>query len=99
MTIQPTTTINTQLIDSLVQIILTLTDEEKKLLLQQILHPPSAATASAEKLVKDLEEDINLGIEQLESGNFTDYDDESLPQLLKKIQMRGQQRIERGVSQ
>jgi hypothetical protein len=40
-----------------------------------------------------LQRDINLGAEQLRNGQYTEYDDESLPGLLQKIKERGESRL------
>jgi len=40
-----------------------------------------------------LKEDINLGIAQLNDGEYSEYDLDTLPTLLKHIQTRGQNRL------
>jgi hypothetical protein len=40
-----------------------------------------------------LQHDINLGAKQLASGQYTEYNDESLPGLLQKIKERGECRL------
>jgi prevent-host-death family protein len=37
--------------------------------------------------------DINLGAEQLRNGQYTEYNDETLPGLLEKIKERGERRL------
>lgn len=36
-----------------------------------------------------LQRDIAIAVEQLKNGEYTEYDDESLPSLLKHIKVRG----------
>ncbi len=40
-----------------------------------------------------LQQDINLGISQLENGEYTEYDVDTLPNLLENIKARGQRRL------
>jgi prevent-host-death family protein len=40
-----------------------------------------------------LQREINLGAEQLRNGQYTEYDDESLPGLLQKIKERGERKL------
>ncbi|MBD2202820.1 type II toxin-antitoxin system Phd/YefM family antitoxin [Calothrix sp. FACHB-1219] len=42
-----------------------------------------------------LQRDIALGVEQLQNGQFREYDDESLPSLLQTIKERGQRKLNR----
>ncbi|NJL63119.1 MAG: type II toxin-antitoxin system Phd/YefM family antitoxin [Methylacidiphilales bacterium] len=42
-----------------------------------------------------LQHDIALGVEQLQNGQFREYDDESLPSLLQTIKERGQRKLNR----
>jgi hypothetical protein len=81
--------INTVLVDTLTQIVLSLTEQERQLLMWQIQvpHPLDRQT---------LTEKLTLAAEQLRSGEYTEYTDETLPQLLDKIRERGQQRLDRG---
>ena len=90
---QTAAAINTKLIDSLAQIILSLTNEERQILVRKIRH----SILSEEEIQRQLEalqRDINLGIEQLKKGDYNEYDDSSLPSLLKIIKMRGKQRLQ-----
>jgi hypothetical protein len=80
------TTINTRLIDTLTQIISTLTDEEREILIHQL--------QTSDPTQEALKQEIEIGAHQLQSGQYTDYDDASLPDLLGKIQQRGRQRLE-----
>ncbi|MFN9396575.1 MAG: type II toxin-antitoxin system Phd/YefM family antitoxin [Pseudanabaena sp.] len=40
-----------------------------------------------------LQQDINLGIAQLKNGDYTEYDSDTLPNLLENIKNRGQKRL------
>jgi hypothetical protein len=89
--------INAKLIDTLAQIILSLTDEERQLLAQKIQSSP----LSHEELQRQrevLQRDIALGAEQLKKGDYTEYDDSSLPNLLESIKIRGKQRLQQELS-
>lgn len=86
-------TINTQLIDTLTQIILALTDEERQILIHKLLTPNQASdTTNADR--ETLKQEIAIGAQQLETGQYTEYDDTSLPNLLLTIKQRGQQRLQ-----
>ncbi len=90
---QPATSINARLIDTLAQIILSLTDEEQQLLAQKIQY----LSLSEEELHRKweiLQRDIKLGAEQLKKGDYTEYDESSLPSLLETIKIRGKQRLQ-----
>jgi prevent-host-death family protein len=45
--------------------------------------------------LEGLQRDIALGVEQLQNGQFREYDDESLPSLLQTIKERGQRKLNR----
>ncbi len=93
MVSQNTASINTRLIDSLAQIVLALTDDERQLLAQKI----QASSLPWEELQRKqaaLKEDIVIGVEQLKNGEYVDYDDTSMPALLETIKMRGKQRLQ-----
>ncbi len=52
------------------------------------------AEAEVRKLkLEALQRDINLGAEQLRNGQYTEYNDETLPDLLQKIKERGERRL------
>ncbi|GET39382.1 hypothetical protein [Microseira wollei] len=86
-------TINTQLIDTLTQIILALTDEERHILIHKVLTPNQASdTTNAEQ--ETLKQEIAIGAQQLQTGQFTEYDDTSVPNLFLTIKQRGQQRLQ-----
>lgn len=90
---QTTAAINTKLIDSLAQIVLSLTDDERQLLAQKIQYPLLSGEELQEKR-EALQRDIALGVEQLKKGEYVEYDESSLLNLLKTIKMRGNQRLQ-----
>jgi hypothetical protein len=92
---QTASLINARLIDSLAQIILSLPDEERQILAQKIQYP-SLSNEELQKKWESLQDDIFLGMEQLKNGEFTEYDDPSLPSLLGTIQIRGKNRLQQG---
>jgi hypothetical protein len=87
---QTSTSINSKLIDSLAQIILSLTKEERNSLEQKI--KPSSSNEIETKF-ETLQHDINLGINQIQNGDYTEYDDLSLPNLLETIKIRGNDQL------
>ncbi|MEA5619396.1 hypothetical protein VB711_16325 [Cronbergia sp. UHCC 0137] len=95
---QPTSTINTKLLDSLAQIILSLSQEEYQILIKKI-QPSSLTSQQKQQYFISLKQDIAAGIEQLEKGEYTEYDENSLPSLLTSIKARGRQRLEEELSQ
>jgi hypothetical protein len=90
---QAAASLNIKLIDSLAQIILSLTDEERELLQQKIQHS-ALSDEAIQRQQEALQREIELGIEQLKQGNYVEYDDSSLPSLLETIKMRGKQRLQ-----
>lgn len=90
--------INARLIDSLAQIILSLPDEERQLLAQKIQYP-SLSNEELQSKWESLQHDVALGMEQLKNGEYAEYDDSSLPNLIETIQMRGKQRLQQERSQ
>ena len=90
---QAAAAINTKLIDSLAQIIRSLTDEEQQLLLQKIQHPALAAE-EIQRQREALKRNIELGIQQLRQGDYPEYDESSLPSLLETIKMLAKQRLQ-----
>lgn len=90
---QTTAPINTRLIDSLAQIILSLTDDERQVLVQKIQYP-LLSCEEVQKKREALQKDIAVGAEQLKNGEYVEYDDSSLLNLLETIKMRGKQRLQ-----
>jgi prevent-host-death family protein len=61
---------------------------------QEMTHRLKQAEAEVQKLkLEALQRDINLGAEQLRNGQYTEYNDETLPGLLEKIKERGERRL------
>ncbi|MBR8828094.1 MAG: hypothetical protein DSM107014_09395 [Gomphosphaeria aponina SAG 52.96 = DSM 107014] len=81
---QPIATINNRLLESLAQIILSLSEEEYQILVEKILHSRLAA-GQEQQNIKALKQDIAVGIEQLQKGQYTEYDENSLPTLITLI--------------
>jgi hypothetical protein len=72
--------VNSVLIDMLTQIILSLNEQERELLLHQLQDPHPTDLQS-------LQQKIEIGAQQLQNGEYTDYTDETLPELLGKIRL------------
>lgn len=92
MSQKTTPLINTKLIESLAQIILSLTEEERQLLAQKTQYLQVNSEEYQQQLAA-LQQDIALGVKQLESGEYVEYSDSSLPKLLETIKTRGKQRL------
>jgi hypothetical protein len=80
-------TINTELVETLTQIIFSLTEKERQLLLCQFQDPDPGNQQT-------LVEQLTVASEQMRSGEFNEYTDATLPSLLDKIRERGQQRLD-----
>ena len=78
--------VNSVLIDTLTQIILSLNKQERQLLLHQLQNPNPTDSQS-------LQHKLEIGAHQLQNGDYTDYTDDTLPELLGKIRSRGQNRL------
>jgi hypothetical protein len=78
--------VNSALIETLTQIILSLNEQERQLLLHQLQDPNPTDTQS-------LQQKISIGAQQLLDGEYTEYNDETLPELFDKIRSRGQNRL------
>jgi uncharacterized protein (DUF4415 family) len=85
---QSATSINIKLIDSLAQIIFSLTDNERQLLAQKVQYPP-LSNEERQRNLEALQRELEIGAEQLRNGFYTEYDDSSLPSLLETIKLRG----------
>ena len=81
--------VNSDLIETLTQIILALNEQERQLLFCQFQDPTPTDRQS-------LQEKIAIGAQQLRDGEFTEYTDETLPDLMAKIRLRGQARLGQG---
>lgn len=91
---QPTTTINTKLLDSLAQIILSLSQEEYQILIEKI-QPTHPTAHQKTQHFASLKQDIAAGMQQLQNGAYTEYDEDTLPTLLTSIKARGRQQLQR----
>jgi hypothetical protein len=78
--------INSDLIETLTQVILSLSEQERQLLLHQLQDPNPTDPQS-------LQQKISIGAQQILNGDYTEYTDETLPQLMSKIRSRGQKRL------
>jgi hypothetical protein len=78
--------VNSALIETLTQIILSLNEQERQLLLHQLQDPNPTDTQS-------LQQKISIGAQQLLDGEYNEYNDETLPELFDKIRSRGQNRL------
>jgi len=85
---QSTVPINSKLIDSLAQIILSLSEEEREFLEEKI---KPLSTSEPQSKLEILQNDILLGVNQIQHGDYSEYDDLSLPNLLESIKTRGSQ--------
>jgi hypothetical protein len=78
--------INSDLIETLTQVILSLNEQERQILLHQLQDPNPTDSQS-------LQEKISIGAQQILDGDYTDCTDETLPKLMSKIRSRGQKRL------
>ncbi len=90
---QPVPTINTRLLDSLAQIILSLSQEEYQILIEKI-QPSRLTEHQKQQNIASLKQDIAAGIQQLQNGEYTEYDENTLPSLLTSIKARGRERLQ-----
>lgn len=90
---QPIPTINTRLLDSLAQIILSLSQEEYQILIEKI-QPSRLTEHQKQQNIASLKQDIAAGIQQLQNGEYTEYDENTLPSLLTSIKARGRERLQ-----
>ena len=81
---QPITTINTRLLDSLTQIILSLSQEEYQILVEKIQYSRLTEQQKTQN-IESLKQDIAAGIQQLENGEYTEYDENNLSTLITSI--------------
>jgi hypothetical protein len=88
------TPVNSELIETLTQIILSLNKQERQLLLHQLQDPnPNDAQSLQQKISIAFGASVAIGAQQLLAGEYTEYTDETLPELLGKIRSRGQNRL------
>jgi len=61
---------------------------------QEMMRRLESSEVEVRKLkLEALQRDIALGVEQLQNGQYREYDDESLPSLLQTIKERGRRKI------
>ena len=89
---QPIPTINTRLLDSLTQIILSLSQEEYQILVEKIQRSRLSEHQKTEN-IESLKQDIVAGIQQLQNGEYTEYNENNLSILMTSIKARGQERL------
>jgi hypothetical protein len=75
--------VNSELIETLTQIILALNEQERQLLFCQFQDSNPTDRQS-------LQDKITIGAQQLRVGEYTEYTDETLPDLMAKIRSHGQ---------
>jgi hypothetical protein len=78
--------INADLVDSLAQVILSLNDQERQLLLDQVQDPNPGDRET-------LREKIAIAEQQRLAGEYTDYTDETLPDLFEVMRSRVQSHL------
>ncbi|EHC10118.1 type II toxin-antitoxin system Phd/YefM family antitoxin [Fischerella thermalis] len=61
---------------------------------QEMIDRLQQAEKEVQKLkLEALQREVVIGVEQLKNGQYTEYDDESLPNLLDNIKARGKRRL------
>lgn len=95
---QPISTINTRLLDSLAQIILSLSQEEYQILLEKI-QKSRLSEYQKQQNIESLKQDIAAGIQQLQNGECTEYDEYNLSTLMTSIKSRGRERLQGEMSE
>ena len=61
---------------------------------QEMMQRLERSEAEIRKLKSEaLQRDIDLGMKQLQNGQFSEYDDESLPNLLQTIKEQGKRKL------
>ncbi|MFM2063139.1 MAG: hypothetical protein RLZZ507_2809 [Cyanobacteriota bacterium] len=95
---QPISTINTRLLDSLAQIILSLSQEEYQILVEKIQRSRLSEHQNQQS-IESLKEDISAGIQQIQNGEYTEYDENNLSTLITSIKARGRERLQGEISE
>jgi hypothetical protein len=90
-------TINTRLLDSLTQIILSLSQEEYQILVEKIQHSRLIEHQKTQN-IESLKQDIAAGIQQLQNGEYTEYDENNLSTLMTSIKARSRERLQGEIS-
>jgi hypothetical protein len=95
---QSITTINTRLLDSLTQIILSLSQEEYQILVEKVQHSRLTEKQKTQN-IESLKQDIAAGIQQLQNGEYTEYGENNLSILMNSIKARGRERLQGEISE
>jgi len=95
---QPIPTINTRLLESLTQIILSLSQEEYQILVEKIQHSRLTEQQKTQN-IESLKQDIAAGIQQLQNGEYTEYDENNLSTLITSIKARGREHLQGEISE
>ena len=90
---QSITTINTRLLDSLTQIILSLSQEEYQILVKKVQYSRLTEHQKTQN-IESLKQDIAAGIQQLQNGEYAEYDENNLSTLMTSIKARGRERLQ-----
>jgi hypothetical protein len=95
---QSIATINTRLLESLTQIILSLSQEEYQILIEKIQYSRLTEHQKQEN-IESLKEDIGVGIQELQNGQYTEYDENNLSSLITSIKAKGRGRLQGEVTE
>ena len=95
---QSIATINTRLLESLTQIILSLSQEEYQILIEKIQYSRLTEHQKQEN-IESLKEDIGVGIQELQNGQYTEYNENTLSSLITSIKAKGRGRLQGEVTE
>ena len=95
---QSIATINTRLLESLTQIILSLSQEEYQILIEKIQYSRLTEHQKQEN-IESLKEDIGVGIQELQNGQYTEYNENNLSSLITSIKAKGRERLQGEVTE
>ncbi|MCE2698251.1 MAG: hypothetical protein PX483_02520 [Nostocales cyanobacterium LE14-WE4] len=95
---QSIATINTRLLESLTQIILSLSQEEYQILIEKIQYSRLTEHQKQEN-IESLKEDIGVGIQELQNGQYTEYNENTLSSLITSIKAKGRERLQGEVTE
>lgn len=95
---QSIATINTRLLESLTQIILSLSQEEYQILIEKIQYSRLIEHQKQEN-IESLKEDIGVGIQEFQNGQYTEYDENTLSSLITSIKAKGRGRLQGEVTE
>jgi hypothetical protein len=95
---QSIATINTRLLESLTQIILSLSQEEYQILIEKIQYSRLTEHQKQEN-IESLKEDIGVGIQELQNGQYTEYNENTLSSLITSIKATGRERLQGEVTE